>query len=326
MRGKYRLAGMIAVIVTVIAAGGLMLHLMDTPAAAIAEDNGDGTTYTIVDEAGETVEDTRTDEDLEAAYQAGVPAYEGDWRYIDYVVNRTIEDASDHITMYGKTFGVLENGETFGRPADYVDEAGHLNSWSPDYVTAIGTGFASDGALVWIKMDDMGNMDDIHTPAEAAYAAAHPREYQQPLYAKPGGEVYGYKTWTVGGVQQWSEYEKCNYVVITLVDGTQLEFSMADYLADPSIIDDYDVRYLYACRQSLEQSGYIERSGDSHYDTLDGTHLLLHLRDGSIVDIPIDDYYANPGILDQYDIRDIIRTEKSLTEYEAEGVAYRLFW
>ena len=44
------------------------------------------------------------------------------------------------------------------------------------------------------------------------------------------------------------------------------------------------------------------------------------------MDIPIDDYYANPDILDQYDIRDIIRTEKSLAEYEAEGVAYRLFW
>ena len=329
MRGKYKLAGMVAVILTVIAAGGLMLHLMDSPAAAVAEDNAeDEATYTIVDDAGDVVEDTRTDADLEAAYQAGVPAYEGDQRYIDYVIDRTIEDAPDHVEMYGKTFGVLENGETFGRPASYVDEDGHQTSWEPDYQTAIGTNFASDGALVWIKMRNMLTMDDIHTPGESAYAAAHPRVVQYPLYAKPGGEVYEYKTQTIGGVQTWSEYEKCNYVVITLVDGTQLEFSMADYLADPSILDDYDVRYLFASNQTLEKSGYVSPARDRDYDTLDGAHLLVKLRDNSIVDIPIDDYYANPDILDQYEgnIRDIIRTEKSLTEYETMGVAEELFW
>lgn len=326
MRGKYKLVGMVAVILTVIAAGGLMLHLMNAPAPAVAEDSAVGVTGTIVDETGQTVEDTRTDEDLEAAYLAGVPAYDGDKRYIDYVIDRTIEDAPGHITMYGKTFGVLENGETFGIAAEYVDEDGQMRTYAPDYEPAIGTFFASDGALVWVRWDDELNASDLNTPGEVKYAAAHPREVQYPLYAKPGGEVYEYKTETVGGLGIFGGGDSCTYLIVTLVDSTEIELLMEDYKANPSILDQYDVKYLVASDYPADQQVKRMPGQEEGFDTVNGTHLLVKLRDNSVVDIPIDDYYANPDILDQYDIRDIIRTEKSLAEYEAMGVAYRLFW
>ena len=181
MRGKYKLAGMVAVILTVIAAGGFMLHLMDSPAAAVAEDNAeDEATYTIVDDAGDVVEDTRTDADLEAMYQAGEIPNISDTRYLDYVVDRTIEDASDHVTIYGQTFGVLENGEVFGRAARYVGEDGNEYLYRPDWQTAMTT----DGEVGWLYFK--GDIEPLlNAPTQD--------HYEWPVYAKPGGgEIIGY--------------------------------------------------------------------------------------------------------------------------------------
>ena len=326
MRGKYKLAGMVAVLLAVVAAGALMLRLMDTPTEAIAENGTDEPAATIVNEEGETVPDTRTEADLEAMYQAGEPAFHGDNRYVEYVRQRDIETAYEVRTFAGKQYGVLENGETFGGPIPYIDEEGHNASFDTDYVTT----FASDGAMVYLRQADEFNVEDINTPGEAAYAAAHPIEVKIPLYAKPGGEVYEYKTRIIGGPSMWSGYDagELKYLDVTLVDGTQFEVLVQDYKDDPSMLDKYDVRYLIGNDRSLEVSGYVSPGRTFDYDTLDGTHLLLKLRDGSVVDIPIDDYYEDPSILDQYEgnIRDIIRTEKSLAEYEAEGVAEELFW
>ena len=325
MRGKYKLAGMVAVILTVIAAGGLILTLMDSPAAAVAENNAEGATTTYVDEAGETVVDTRTDADLEAMYQAGETAFESDQRYVDYVIQRTIEDAPDHVVMYGKTFGVLENGETFGVVVQYVDENGGLMSWSPDYEPT--TGMSSDGALVWIKQSDMLSVNDVSGPIELAYIAAHPSGIQVPLYATPGGEVYEYLTCMEGGIGVWGniDFIDAKYIILNLTDGTDVELLFSDYKKDPSILDQYDAEYLHLSNVSLEAERAL--GSDKPHDDTDGfwadpegKFILLLLRDGSLVTVPLAEYWEDWSIIDQYDHVTISHSVTSAEDLKALGV------
>ena len=328
MRGKYKLGGMVALILTVIAAGGLMLHLMDTPTSAVAENNADGETNAIVNEGGETVPDTRTEADLEAAYQAGVTAYEGDWRYIDYVIDRTIEDASDHVEMYGKTFGVLENDETFGRVTQYVDEDGHLESYDPDYQPTASTSFASDGALVWIKQSDLLSVNDFSGPVELAYMAAHPQGVQIPLYATPGGEVYEYKNVGEGGIGVWGDidYISAKYIILNLTDGTDVELLFSDYKKDPSILDQYDAEYLHLSNVSLEAAralGYDKphEDGDGFWEDLEGKYLLLLMADGSLKSIPLTEIQSDGyTIVDQYEPVREMASASSVEELKELGV------
>ena len=327
MRGKYKLTSMVAVLVVVLAAGALMLRLMDTPTEAVAENGADEPVATIVNEEGETVPDTRTEADLEAAYQAGETAFFGDQRYIDYVIDRTIEDAPDHVTMYGKTFGVLENGETFGRVAQYVDEDGYLTSYDPDYQPTASRSFASDGALVWVKQSDLFSVNDFSGPVELAYMAAHPQSIQVPLYATPGGEVYEYKTYDEGGLGVWGNIDQISakYIILNLTDGTDVELSWSDYKKDPSILDQYDAEYLTLSIVGLEASRALgddkpHEDGDGFWEDPEGKYILLLLRDGSLVTVPMAEYRADMSVIDQYDHVTYYHSVASAEEMKELGV------
>lgn len=324
---KYNLVGVIfvAVILTVIAGGALMLHLMETPTSAVAENNADGATSAIVNEEGETVPDTRTEADLEAAYQARETAYEGDRRYIDYAIDRTIEDASDHVEMYGKTFGVLENGETFGRVVQYVDEGGHLVSYDPDYQPT--PYLSSDGALVWFKQSDMLSVNDVSGPVELMYMAAHPQGIQVPLYATPGGEVYEYKNVGEGGIGVWGDidYISAKYIILNLTDGTDVELLFSDYKKDPSILDQYDAEYLLLSNVSLEAEralGDIKPHDDTDgfWEDPEDKYILLLLRDGSLVTVPMAEYREDMTVIDRYDHVTYYHSVASAEELKELGV------
>ena len=94
MRGRIKLAGIVAVFLVVALGIGLALRLADVPASADVKD-------------GET-------------------AYAEGWEWL--------EDAEKTVTIQGMPYGVLENGETYGVSSPtYVNEEGNIDSYEPDW-------------------------------------------------------------------------------------------------------------------------------------------------------------------------------------------------
>lgn len=168
MRGRIKLAGIVAVCLVVALGIGLAIHLGNVPAGADVMDweSWDGESWPPRGDSNK-FKGTSPDE----------------W----------ISQAKETVTIQGVVYGVLENGETFGYEGpQYIDEDGNLTNYTPDWLSA----FTEDDTYSWMYMKDMyAALEHDSTNIDEALAMMEnpPDPIAIPLYAEPGGgEIIGY--------------------------------------------------------------------------------------------------------------------------------------